>query len=77
LSGKRSLPLNTYNMVTLCFDFGNSRLKAAVFNNDQLQETVVLPNDEAATMEGLMQQFRPQKTLPWIPFWPPIVPITG
>jgi type III pantothenate kinase len=50
-------------MVTLCFDFGNSRLKAAVFNNDQLQETVVLPNDDPATMEGLMQQFRPQKTI--------------
>jgi type III pantothenate kinase len=50
-------------MVTLCFDFGNSRLKAAVFSNGQLQETVVLPNDDPATMEGLMQRFRPQKTI--------------
>lgn len=50
-------------MVTLCFDFGNSRLKTAVFKGDQIQETVVLPNDDRATIESLMQQFAPQKTI--------------
>lgn len=50
-------------MVTLCFDFGNSRLKTAVFKGDQIQETVVLPNDDRVTIESLMQQFAPQKTI--------------
>lgn len=50
-------------MVTLCFDFGNSRLKAAVFNYDQLLETVVLADDKPATIEQLLQRFQPQKTI--------------
>lgn len=50
-------------MVTLCFDFGNSRLKAAAFNYDQLLETVVLTDDKPATIEQLLQRFRPQKTI--------------
>lgn len=50
-------------MVTLCFDFGNSRLKAAVFTHDQLQETVVLGDDDPATIQSLLQRFQPQKTI--------------
>jgi type III pantothenate kinase len=50
-------------MVTLCFDFGNSRLKMAVFSGDQLQETIVLPDDGQATIEQLVQRFQPQKTI--------------
>jgi type III pantothenate kinase len=50
-------------MTTLCFDFGNSRLKAAVFNNGQLTETVVLPNDGQAAIEDLLQRYGPQKTI--------------
>jgi len=56
-------PINNIKMVTLCFDFGNSRLKTAVFKGDQILETVVLPNDDRATIESLMQQFAPQKTI--------------
>lgn len=50
-------------MVTLCFDFGNSRFKVAAFDGDQLQETVVLPDDSPATIEGLIKRFKPQKTI--------------
>ncbi|NCT93868.1 MAG: type III pantothenate kinase [Chitinophagaceae bacterium] len=48
---------------TLCFDFGNTRLKCAVFKNDTLQEVVVLDNDQPETMEALLNQFRPDKTI--------------
>ena len=30
---------------TLCFDFGNSRLKCAVFEGRDLQQTIHLEND--------------------------------
>ena len=30
---------------TICFDFGNTRLKAAVFENDNFSEEIILPND--------------------------------
>ncbi len=48
---------------TICFDFGNTRYKAAVFHEDQLQEIVVLVNDEPATIRELMQQFKPTHTI--------------
>ena len=41
-------------MKTLCFDFGNSRLKAAVFENDDFKEEIVLPTDEVFTIERLL-----------------------
>jgi type III pantothenate kinase len=50
-------------MVTLCFDFGNSRLKAAIFHDDQLQETVVLPDDSLVTLQPLLERYQPQKTI--------------
>jgi type III pantothenate kinase len=48
---------------TICFDFGNTRYKAAVFQEDVLQEIVVLVNDEPATIRELMQQFKPGYTI--------------
>jgi type III pantothenate kinase len=39
-------------MITLCFDFGNTRLKVAVFNNDELIEEIILPDDSEA---GILQ----------------------
>lgn len=48
---------------TLCFDFGNTRLKCAVFNDASLKDVLVLENDNAATVENLVQQYRPQKSL--------------
>ncbi len=50
-------------MKTLCFDFGNTRLKAAVFNNDIFTEEIILPNDEVFTIEGLIDLYQPQKTI--------------
>jgi len=48
---------------TLCFDFGNTRLKCAVFNGDVLKDVLVLQNDDVATIEQLIQQYQPAKTL--------------
>jgi type III pantothenate kinase len=50
-------------MKTICFDFGNTRLKAAVFINDEFIEEIILPNDELFTIERLIAIQQPQKTI--------------
>ena len=50
-------------MKTLCFDFGNTRLKVAVFENDIFTEEIVLPNDEIFTIERLITIYKPEKTI--------------
>ena len=49
--------------ITICFDFGNTRFKAAVFNEDQLQEIVVLVDDSHDTLTELVHQFKPNYTI--------------
>lgn len=51
---------------TLCFDFGNTRLKCAVFVRHQLQHIAVLPTDATnavAAIVDLLQQYRPQYSI--------------
>ena len=50
-------------MTTLCFDFGNTRLKAAFFREDVMEEEIYLPDDQQSTIESILQQFRPDKTI--------------
>src|SRR5881394_3186510 len=50
-------------MTTLCFDFGNTRLKAAVFENDLLSGEFVLPNDTNETIHEIITRYHPQKTI--------------
>lgn len=50
-------------MTTLCFDFGNTRLKCAVFENSELKELVVINDDLAATILQLIEQYHPQKSI--------------
>ena len=50
-------------MKTLCFDLGNTRLKAAVFENDDFKEEIILPNDDVFTIERLLAVHQPQKTI--------------
>lgn len=47
---------------TLCFDFGNTRLKCAVFNNE-FEELLVLENGNAETIEQLLKKYEPSKTI--------------
>src|ERR1700754_2780677 len=48
---------------TICFDFGNTRLKAAVFENDHFAAEIILPDDHASTIEKLLANHHPQKTI--------------
>ena len=50
-------------MVTLCFDFGNTRLKYAVFSGRELQCVEVLANVEPDTIARLVKQIQPQKSI--------------
>jgi type III pantothenate kinase len=49
--------------ITLCFDFGNTRLKAAVFSGGNISEVVVLPDDSEATLQNLLDRFKPEKSI--------------
>jgi type III pantothenate kinase len=44
---------------TLCLDFGNTRLKAALFNNDVLEQVIVLEADATAHVQQLLEQYGP------------------
>jgi type III pantothenate kinase len=48
---------------TICFDFGNTRLKYAVFENDVFKEEAILENDKPETISALLKKFKPQKTI--------------
>ena len=39
---------------TLCFDFGNTRLKVAVFHNQNLKEVITLHDGDTSTIEHLV-----------------------
>jgi type III pantothenate kinase len=49
--------------VTLCFDFGNTRKKMAVFSNGEIKEAIVLSNDDTATILSLIEKYQPQKSI--------------
>ena len=48
---------------TICFDFGNTRLKCGVFEGDQLIESLTLDDDKESTIEGLIKKYVPTKSL--------------
>lgn len=50
-------------MRTICFDFGNTRLKYAVFENKELLEEHVLEDDKPDTISGILEKYHPQKTI--------------
>jgi len=50
-------------MNTLCFDFGNTRMKAACFQQSKLVEVIIIENDSLDTIEMLLKKFKPTKTI--------------
>jgi len=50
-------------MTTLCFDFGNTRLKVGVFNGDLLQEDRFLADDSDATIQALVDEYKPVRSI--------------
>jgi len=49
--------------VTLCFDFGNTRKKVAVFHDDEIKEVIVLPDDAVETIQLLIRKLQPEKSV--------------
>ncbi len=49
--------------VTLCFDFGNTRKKAAIFQKNEIDKVMVLPDDTAATIGSLLDTYKPHKSI--------------
>jgi type III pantothenate kinase len=45
---------------TLCLDFGNSRLKAAVFLDEEINEIFLIKEDAETHLEEIVQQHQPQ-----------------
>lgn len=50
-------------MTTLCFDFGNTRLKCAVFINGKFNDSLVLKDDTEETIQSLLHRYNPTKTI--------------
>lgn len=48
---------------SLCFDFGNTRLKCAIFSGRELKDVIVLENDSNEAIEDLIKQYQPQKSI--------------
>jgi type III pantothenate kinase len=49
--------------ITFCFDFGNTRLKCAVFSGKSLQQIIVMENDEEKTIRKLLNDWKPEKSI--------------
>lgn len=49
--------------ITLCFDFGNTRLKAAVFKNEIIEKILVLENDSDNTVQALIDKYKPSRAI--------------
>ncbi len=50
-------------MTTLCFDFGNTRLKVAVFSGEILKEERFLADDSDATIRALVDEYKPVRSI--------------
>jgi type III pantothenate kinase len=49
--------------ITLCFDFGNTRLKCAVFAEGKFAEEIILENDHEDTILSLIEKYHPEKSI--------------
>src|SRR5688572_17463111 len=48
---------------TLCFDFGNTRRKVAVFNKKELAQVIVMNDDANETLQWLIDKYHPSKSI--------------
>lgn len=49
--------------ISICLDFGNTRLKAGIFKESELLEVTVLEQGNLAEMEALLDKWNPEKTI--------------
>lgn len=50
-------------MVTLCLDFGNTLLKAGIFDDDIFREAITLDDDHNDTIELIIKKYQPYKSI--------------
>ena len=48
---------------TLCFDFGNTRMKCAVFVDGQFAQERVLSDDKEETIRALIDEYHPDRSI--------------
>jgi len=48
---------------TICFDFGNTRLKYAIFEGKQLHKEAVLQDDKVSTINMIIEEFKPERSI--------------
>ena len=48
---------------TLCFDFGNTRLKCGVFEDGQLVKVFSIEDSKKVTIEELLNRYKPKKSI--------------
>src|SRR5687768_5283212 len=49
--------------ITVCFDFGNTRKKVAVFHDEELKSIEVLKDDSKETIDDLISRHQPKKSI--------------
>ena len=49
--------------ITLCFDFGNTRKKCAVFKDGAIEKVLLLPDDSVDAIQLLINEFQPAKSI--------------
>lgn len=49
--------------ITICFDFGNTRLKAAVFSGKALEEIIVMEDGSLSTVEKIIQKYKAERSI--------------
>jgi type III pantothenate kinase len=48
---------------TICFDFGNTRLKYAIFEGRELERVDTLESDDPALIRQLLDKIKPDKSI--------------
>lgn len=61
--GSKTKQLINLMITTLCFDFGNTRLKCGVLEGSQLKEVIRLENDDEPTIRQLIEKYKPSRSL--------------
>jgi len=50
-------------MTTICLDFGNTRLKAALFDDAQLKQVIVLNENPFEHLQQIIEEYHPQQSI--------------
>jgi type III pantothenate kinase len=50
-------------MTTICLDLGNTRLKAALFEDDRLKQTFILGSDPVKHLEEILESSAPERSI--------------